>query len=130
MIILTIRTDKPVSELGLFNNRQLLVQETWEAHRELAETIHLKIESLLKNQAKDWSDLAGIICYKGPGSFTGLRIGLSVGNALAYGLNIPIVGSSGTSWQSVGLKALAKGQDDKVVLPKYGSPVHITAAKK
>jgi tRNA threonylcarbamoyladenosine biosynthesis protein TsaB len=130
MIILTIRTDKPVSELGLFNDRQLLTSETWEAHRELAETIHLKIESLLKSQAKGWSDLAGIVCYKGPGSFTGLRIGLSVGNALAYGLNIPIVGSSGANWLLSGLKTLALDQDQKVVLPKYGSPVHITAAKK
>src|ERR1700722_20017029 len=120
MIILTLRTDKPVSELALFDNEQLLTHESWEAHRELAETIHLKIESLLKSQAKDWSDLGGIVCYKGPGSFTGLRIGLSVGNGLAYGLNIPIVGSTGAKWQATGLKALLSGKDQEMVLPEYG----------
>src|ERR1700735_1347545 len=109
MILLTLRTDKPISELGLFDDQQLLTEESWEAHRELAETIHLKIESLLKSQAKDWSDLNGIVCYKGPGSFTGLRIGLSVGNGLAYGLNVPIVGSTGADWQQSGLKALIEG---------------------
>jgi tRNA threonylcarbamoyladenosine biosynthesis protein TsaB len=130
MTVLTIRTDKPVSEIGLFNDEKLLAQETWEAHRELAETIHTKLKGLLQSQTKGLDDLGGIVCYKGPGSFTGLRIGLSVGNALAYGLNIPIVGSTGANWQSAGLRALALGHDDSLILPKYGSPVHITVAKK
>jgi hypothetical protein len=43
MIILTIRTDKPESEIGLFNNKDKLAYEVWQAHRELAETVHKKI---------------------------------------------------------------------------------------
>jgi tRNA threonylcarbamoyladenosine biosynthesis protein TsaB len=38
-------------------------------------------------------DIEGVVCFKGPGSFTGLRIGLTVGNALAYAQNIPVVAS-------------------------------------
>ncbi len=126
MIVLTIRSDKPEAEIGLFDNDKPLAYETWLAHRQLAETIHTKIRDLLKSQKKDWPDVGGIICYKGPGSFTGLRIGASVANALAYSLNIPIVGASSKKWIEQGIKRLKNGKNDKQILPKYGSPVHIT----
>ncbi len=47
--------------------------------------------------------IEGIVCYEGPGSFTGLRIGLSFGNALAYTRGIPIVGARDSSWIEKGL---------------------------
>jgi tRNA threonylcarbamoyladenosine biosynthesis protein TsaB len=130
MIILTIRTDKPAAEIGLFEDNNSLAQETWEAHRSLAETIHGKIEALLKRQHKTWHDIEGLACYKGPGSFTGLRIGLSVGNTLAYGLNRPIVGTTDPNWRENGIAALLSGKHEQTVLPEYGSPVHITLPKK
>ena len=126
MIILTIRSDKPEAEIGLFDSGQQLTYETWEAHRQLAETIHDKIETLLKDNHKDWSDLQGIVCFEGPGSFTGLRIGLSVANTLSYGLSIPIVGSQGDDWVQLGIKRLERGEHDPLALPHYGAPVHIT----
>lgn len=50
------------------------------------------IEKLLKVQKLEYPDLKGIEVETGPGSFTGLRVGLSVANALAYSLNIPVNG--------------------------------------
>lgn len=48
------------------------------------------IEKILdKNNLKS-SDLKEIEVSKGPGSFTGLRVGIAVANALAYSLNIPV----------------------------------------
>ncbi len=47
MIILTIRTDKPEAEIGLYDGEQQLAYEMWSAHRQLAETIHTKIKELL-----------------------------------------------------------------------------------
>ena len=130
MIILTIRTDKPEAEIGLLDNNRSQAQVSWAAHRELAETIHQKIEGLLSSRHKTWQNIEGLICYKGPGSFTGLRIGLSVSNTLAYGLSLPIVGTTGPGWQKDGVDALLLGQNEQIVLPEYGSPVHITIAKK
>lgn len=130
MLMLTIRTDKPEAELGLWQNGAELAGETWLAHRQLAETIHAKIAQLLKSQNVELSDVGGIACYKGPGSFTGLRIGLSVGNALAYSLNVPIVAVSGNDWQTAGWARLEQGENDRIALPEYGAPAFTTKQKK
>lgn len=82
MLILTIRTDKPEAEIGLCNGDKQLAYETWQAHRLLAETLHRKVEDLLASQSKTVDDIEGLVGFQGPGSFTGLRIGLSVVNAL------------------------------------------------
>jgi tRNA threonylcarbamoyladenosine biosynthesis protein TsaB len=130
MIILTIRTDKPISELALFNDDKKIDEITWQAHRSLADTIHTQIKGLLNKNCLILKDINGIVCFKGPGSFTGLRIGLTVGNTLALGLGIPIVGTSGKNWQQKGVKDLPKGKNDKIILPKYGKEAHITIPKK
>ena len=130
MLILTIRSDAPEAKLGLFEDDDLLSKEEWLADRSLADIIHLKIEGLLKANSKDWADISGLVCFEGPGSFTGLRIGLSVGNAMAYGLSAPIVGSRGKDWVQTGIKKLLDGKNDAIVLPHYGSEPHITLAKK
>ncbi|HEY5234819.1 MAG TPA: hypothetical protein VIJ14_01470 [Rhabdochlamydiaceae bacterium] len=130
MLILTIRSDAPEAKLGLFNDLELLGKEEWLADRTLADSIHLKIEALLKVHSKDWDDIGGIVCFEGPGSFTGLRIGISVSNALAYGLEAPIAGARGKDWQEAGIKRLLAGKNDEIVLPHYGSEPHITPPKK
>lgn len=130
MLIISIRTDKPEAELGLYNKETLITSLSWEAHRALAETIHQKILELLKNDQKGWQDLQGIVVFKGPGSFTGLRIGITVANTLAESYKIPIVGTMGENWHKDGLSKLAKGDNDKIVLPEYGADAHITLPKK
>lgn len=130
MIILTLRTDKPEAEIGLFDGDKQLAYETWAAHRQLAETIHIKIREILADNSKDWPDIQAIVVYEGPGSFTGLRIGLAVANTIAYGLNLPIVGTTGDDWAATGLSTLLNGGNDNQVMPEYGAPVHITAPRK
>lgn len=130
MTILTLRTDKPISEIVLYEDDQKLDSQTWEAHRQLAETIHIKIKTLLESKSKTWADIEGVVVFQGPGSFTGLRIGLTVANSLADGLNIPIVGASGKEWAKSGVSLLMSGKNQKLILPNYGSDVHITLPKK
>lgn len=130
MLILTIRTDKPEAEIGLFEDSIKVAYEKWPAHRQLAETIYQKIEALLKSQKKDWQSIEGIVCFQGPGSFTGLRIGLTVANALSYGLQRPIVATEKESWIENGIKRLQSDDNDQQVLPEYGAPVHITLPKR
>lgn len=130
MIVLTLRTDKPESEIGLYDGSRQLAYMVWPAHRQLAETLHMKMSELLTSQQKTLSDIVGIVCYKGPGSFTGLRIGVSVANALAFGLSIPIIGvENNEKWIDRGLQDILNGQNHTVVVPEYGAPVHITPPK-
>lgn len=129
MIILTIRTEKPEAELGLYDDNQQLKYETWTAHRQLAESLHAKIAELLESDGKTWQDIQGIVGYKGPGSFTGLRIGLSVANALASSLQIPIVSGS-DDWIEHGINRLLNGETEKVALPEYGAAALTTTPRK
>lgn len=129
MIILTLRTDKPEAEIGLYNDQTQLAYEVWQAHRQLAETIHAKIRDLLASQAKDWSDIQGIVVYRGPGSFTGLRIGVSIANALAYSLDIPIIATD-NDWIEKGIATLQTNPSKTAVVPEYGRPATVTTPKK
>ncbi|HEX8226839.1 MAG TPA: tRNA (adenosine(37)-N6)-threonylcarbamoyltransferase complex dimerization subunit type 1 TsaB [Candidatus Saccharimonadales bacterium] len=126
MLILAARTDKPDAELYLFRATEKLAEVSWLAHRQLAETLHLKVKELLDAQGLTLTDLEGVCVYQGPGSFTGLRIGLSVTNALAYSLEIPIVTQSGDGWLQQGINRLTSGGNDLVAMPEYGAEVHIT----
>ncbi len=130
MLILTLRTDKPEAEIALYQDSERLAYEIWEAHRQLAETIHIKIRQLLENAGKDWPDIQGIVCFQGPGSFTGLRIGAAVVNALASGNNVSIVGSVEKDWIALGTKRLLSGQNDLAVNPYYGAEPNITKPVK
>lgn len=129
MLVLAIRTDKPEAEIGLFEDGHRLKYEVWQAHRELAETIHAKIDGLLKGQGKARQDIRGIVVFKGPGSFTGLRIGITVANAFANSLQIPIVAEQGENWALAGIKKLLHGENVTIALPEYGSGPNITQPK-
>lgn len=104
MLIFTLRTDNPEAEIGLYDDATQLAYETWTAHRQLAETIHARVKTMLDGQDKDWHDIKSIVVFQGPGSFTGLRIGLTVANALAQGLNVPIVATQNPRWIETGWK--------------------------
>lgn len=56
-----------------------------------AEKLNVFIEEVLSETSKSYSDLSAIAVSKGPGSFTGLRIGVSSAKGLCYALDIPLV---------------------------------------
>jgi len=130
VIILTFRTDKPEAEIGVYDDEKQIDYIKWEAHRQLADTIHKKLQEILDKSSISLNDIQAIVCFKGPGSFTALRIGLSVANTLAYSQNIPIVARGGEDWLKQGLKDLQTGQNDQIALPEYGAPAKTTFPKK
>ncbi len=59
-----------------------------------AEKLHVFIDQILKKNGLTPTDLSAIAVSKGPGSYTGLRIGVSTAKGLAYGLDIPLIAVS------------------------------------
>lgn len=102
----------------------------WEAGRELANGLLEFLEKELEFQEKSWKDVTGLVVFKGPGSFTGLRIGITVFNTLAYANQWPIVGATGEDWRQVGIRRIEAGENDAIVLPEYGGEANITQPRK
>jgi len=128
-MILLLDTSTSVCQLTLIDGDWSRKYD-WQADRTLAKKLlGFLIEKLSENN-KGWSDISAIGVFEGPGSFTGLRIGLTVANTLADAQNIPIVGGRGEDWQSQVLQKLQNHDDEKIVLPFYGSEAHITVPKK
>lgn len=129
-MILAIDTSTPVCKMALFNDIATKISKDWQADRRLALELLGQLEAFLAENNLKFQDLTGLIVYRGPGSFTGLRIGVTVMNTLSDSLDIPIVGEVGEDWQRSGIDRLNSGKPDKIVLPEYGSPPHITKPTK
>ncbi|MDB5176678.1 MAG: HAD-superfamily hydrolase, subfamily variant 3 [Candidatus Saccharibacteria bacterium] len=128
-MILLLDTSTPTCHLTLVDGEKRFDEE-WLAERQLAHGLLSFIDKQLNQHGYSLSDLTGIGTFRGPGSFTGLRIGLTVLNTLADGKQIPIVGTDGEEWQSTALRRLMSGENDQIVLPLYGSEAHITKQRK
>lgn len=59
-----------------------------------SQQVLLLIDKILKSQKKKISEITQIEVVTGPGSFTGLRVGVAVANALAFALKISVNGKS------------------------------------
>ncbi len=72
-----------------------------------AEKLHIFIDEILNKNNISLQDLSAISVSKGPGSYTGLRIGVSTAKALAYALQIPLISVS--TLKHLGYKIKDKG---------------------
>jgi tRNA threonylcarbamoyladenosine biosynthesis protein TsaB len=124
-MIVLLDTSTPTCRLALVDGDQRTDKE-WEAGRDLAKGLI----GYLQDNIGDWQRITGLAAFRGPGSFTGLRIGLTVMNTLADSLHVPIVGTMGEQWQNEALTRLQNGDNDQLVMPEYGSEAHITQPKR
>ncbi|WP_289044769.1 tRNA (adenosine(37)-N6)-threonylcarbamoyltransferase complex dimerization subunit type 1 TsaB [uncultured Olleya sp.] len=100
--ILNIETSTTNCSVSLSNQGETLVlKEDYGNGYSHAEKLHVYIEEALKEAKINSEQLQAIAVSKGPGSYTGLRIGVSAAKGLAYALNIPLISVST-------LQALAK----------------------
>ena len=92
MSILAIDTATQVSSVAVASRERLAAELTMQARLTHSETLMPHIEQVLKMAGCQKEELEGIAVSIGPGSFTGLRIGLATAKAMAYALKLPLVG--------------------------------------
>lgn len=128
-MILALDTSTPVCHFILLDGDQRYEYD-WDIGRDLADGLIGYIRQQLADHGVSWQDITAIAVYKGPGSFTGLRIGLTVMNTVADTMSIPIVGETGDDWVDKAVGRLNNGENERLVMPMYGSEPNITTPRK
>jgi tRNA threonylcarbamoyladenosine biosynthesis protein TsaB len=90
--ILNIETATKNCSVALAKDgKTIICNEIAEEGYSHAERLHVFIESVLKEAEITYKDLAAIAVSQGPGSYTGLRIGVSAAKGLCFALDIPLI---------------------------------------
>jgi tRNA threonylcarbamoyladenosine biosynthesis protein TsaB len=92
MLVLALETSGITSGVAVVREGEPLGEVTLASRETHSRTLIKTIEWLLERLGKGWPDIGLVAVSIGPGSFTGLRIGLATGKGLAFALGIPLIG--------------------------------------
>ena len=92
MSVLGIDSSAGTGSVGVCDGEQILGEYSFTARRSQSEKLLPAIDTLLSGLEIEKQDLEKIVAVTGPGSFTGLRIGLSTAKGLSLSLDIPLIG--------------------------------------
>jgi len=95
ILVLDTATRTPVVAVAAADGT-VMAERHWQSRHRHGEELLGRIEEALAEIGAGRRDLTGVVVGTGPGSFTGLRIGLATAKTIAYALGIPIVGVSST----------------------------------
>jgi len=90
-LILQIETATTVCSVALAEDGNVLAYKEVEQRNIHAEAITVFIEDLFKTTSKQYKDLDAVAVSCGPGSYTGLRIGISAAKGLCFALDKPLI---------------------------------------
>ena len=94
MTILAIDTSASLCAAGVFDGERELGREVIDIGKGHAEHLMAVIDAALERADQTYADLTRIVVAIGPGSFTGIRVGVAAARGLALALKIPAVGVS------------------------------------
>lgn len=94
MLVLAIDTSGDIGSIALATEKHLVSEFNFRNKMDLLRRLIPNIDRLVSDAGKSKSELDGIVISLGPGSFTGLRIGMAAAKGLAHVLDRPIVGVS------------------------------------
>jgi len=91
-VILAIDTSTDTASLALAQDNTVQAELTWRSKQNHTTQLLPNLNQLFKLTGTDAKSLTAIIIAQGPGSFNGLRVGVSAAKGLAFSLGIPIIG--------------------------------------
>jgi tRNA threonylcarbamoyladenosine biosynthesis protein TsaB len=95
ILVLDTATRTPVVALAATDGT-VLAERHWQSRHRHGEELLARLDEVFAEAGANRRELTGVVVGTGPGSFTGLRIGLATAKTIAYALAIPIVGISST----------------------------------
>ncbi|MEJ2491496.1 MAG: tRNA (adenosine(37)-N6)-threonylcarbamoyltransferase complex dimerization subunit type 1 TsaB [Desulfuromonadales bacterium] len=101
-VLLTIQTATPAGSVAVTDGSALLAEINLQCRRTPTDWLMPMIDMLLTTTERDKKQLDGIAVVRGPGSFTGLRVGLATAKGLSLALDCPLLGIS--SLQSLAMQ--------------------------
>ena len=102
-MIICLETSTSMCSVALCDNAGVIALRESDKDKSHASALTVYIDELLKESGLKAKDLEAVAVSKGPGSFTGLRIGVSVAKGIAYAASIPIIGVDTTLSMFYGL---------------------------
>jgi tRNA threonylcarbamoyladenosine biosynthesis protein TsaB len=100
--IIALETATEVSSVAVYAGDTLLGSLEYPGARRHAKLVTVMMETLLRDLEIDKRELAAVAVAKGPGSYTGLRVGVSTAKGLAMALDLPLISVNsleGLAWQ-------------------------------
>jgi len=116
-LILLLETATSSCSVALSENGKIIAVKEANEPNIHASHITLFIEELMVKTGKRYSDLSAVAVSKGPGSYTGLRIGVSTAKGLCYALDIPLLGIDTLEAMVSGLLSQNYIQDSDLLIP-------------
>ena len=105
MLILAFETSAKAASVALCQDRKLLGESYQNTGLTHSQTLMVMAEDLLKQCGFDTKAVTHVAVAAGPGSFTGVRIGVAAAKGLAWGLEVPCYGVSTLQSMALGLGA-------------------------
>ena len=130
MILYINTADAAHISLALIEKGVLVHEKTVQASFQQEELLLTTIQDILQKTGDDITSISSIAVVDGPGGFSSLRIGVTVANALAFALAIPIQAIAIDVDPAMVDEKKAKPVTDQFVVPAYGSEPHISMPKK
>lgn len=118
------------AKLGVFLHDKEIAKVEFKSQRRLSELMIPNLDRLFNRSRISPSDLKGIVVIIGPGSFSGLRTGTAIANALSFAFKAPLFGVKVRQGGYNIAKITRKSYKKAILRPYYGEKPNITKPKK
>ena len=92
MLVLAFDTATPVASVALLDEERVIASRYFDVGNQHSRRLFVEMSQLFEISDRHWGELAAVATTTGPGSFTGLRIGLSAAKGICLARGIPLVG--------------------------------------